>query len=274
METIQKNQNRFSFQVGSAPDSRDPKFVLTAAGKLDRSSPVPLYHQLYTILLLKIESGEWKSGELIPTEKALSEQYGLSRITVRQSIQILVADGMLSRQQGRGTFVTKLKLRHGPQRAFGLTGYLRAHGLKPGWRRLQVAKVKASRKVATFLGLSENQLVMEIRRLRLADDEVIGLHMAYLPYPLAESVKEEYLTQGDSSLYYLEVLMGIPLSESNRIIEAVPASESEAKLLKVRPGAPLLQIQRITNGADGHPLEFLRAVYRGDRFEYYVHLKH
>jgi GntR family transcriptional regulator len=238
-----------------------------------RHDPVPLYHQLYQTLLARIEKGEWKPGELIPTEKELGEQYKISRTTVRQSLQQLVLEGLLSRHQGQGTFVTQPKVRHGPQRPFGISGYLRAHGLQPGWRLLGMEHIKPPPKVAAALGVSENKEVLCVRRLRLADDEAIGLHTTYVPFPLADHIKPESMTQGDSSLYYLESL-GVTLSESHRIIEAVPARKDEARLLNVKEGSPLLMIQRTTTGADGKPVEFLRSVYRGDRFEYYVHLAH
>ncbi len=240
---------------------------------IDRASPVPLYHQLYQILLAKIEKSEWKPGGTTPTEKDLSAQYDLSRTTVRQALQQLERDGYLSRRQGQGTFVTQPKMRHGPQRPFGISGYLRAHGLQPGWKLLGIERVKPSSQVAMALGLSDEHDVLSVRRLRLADDEVIGLHTTYIRFPLADQIKPEAMTQGDSSLYYLESL-GVMLSESHRIIEAVAARKDEAKLLKIKEGMPLLMIQRTTTSADGTPVEFLRAVYRGDRFQYYVHFEH
>ena len=82
------------------------------------------------------------------------------------------------------------------------------------------------------------------------------------------------MTQGDSSLYYLDKCLNLTLSESHRIIEAVPAQPAEAKLLKIKVNSPLLSVQRTTIGADGKPVEYLRALYPGERFEYYVHLEH
>lgn len=240
---------------------------------IDRRNPVPLYHQLYQILLGRIETGEWKSGAAIPTEKELSEQYRMSRTTVRQALQQLVLDGCLTRYQGRGTFVTQPKVRHGPQRPFGISGYLRAHNLQPGWRLLGMERVKPPANVAAALGLPAKSDVLRIRRLRLADEEVIGLHTVYLPFPLGEQVKPEFMTQGDSSLSYLESL-GVTLSESHRIIEAVAARKDEAKLLQVPVAAPLLLIRRTTIAADGRPVEYLHSLYRGDRFEYYIHFEH
>ncbi len=243
-------------------------------GTIERDDPVPLYHQLYQTLLAKIEKGEWKPGELIPTEKELGEQYKISRTTIRQALQQLVLEGYLSRRQGQGTRVTQPKVRHGPQRPFGISGYLRAHGLQPGWRLLGMDRVKPPAKVAAALGIVDDSQVLRIGRLRLADNQPIGFHTTYIPFPLAERVKAEHMTQGDSSLYYLEELLGVSLGESHRIIEAVPARKDEAKLLDVAESSPLLLIQRTTVGADGKPVEHLRAAYRGDRFEYYVHLEH
>lgn len=245
----------------------------SSSNGVDRASPIPLYHQLYQTLLAKIEKSELKPGAMTPTENALSAQYGLSRTTVRQALQQLVLDGYLTRRQGQGTFVNQPKMRHGPQRPFGISGYLRAHGLQPGWHLLGMEHIKPPTKVAAALGVPEKKQVLCIRRLRLADDEAIGLHTTYVPFPLADHIKPEFMTQGDSSLYYLESL-GVTLSESHRIIESVSARKDEARFLKVKEGSPLLMIQRTTISADGKPVEFLRAVYRGDRFEYYVHLTH
>jgi GntR family transcriptional regulator len=198
----------------------------------------------------------------------------LSRITIRQTLQQLAADGYLSRQQGRGTFVSQSKVQHGPEGAFGLTGYLRAHGYAAGWRLLAMEQVKPPEKVQSILNLKDDQMVLQIRRFRLADDDVIGWHRVYVPFPLAEQVKEEYLTQGESSLHYMEECMKLPLSHSHRSVSAVAASEREADLLNVSVGFPLLQIERTTYGIDDVPVEYLRAVYRGDRFEYYLRLEH
>ncbi len=257
-----------------ALEVQSPATPDAGGSRVDRDDPVPLYHQLYRILLEKIASGVWKPGEMIPSEKDLGQQFSLSRITVRQTLQQLATDGYLSRQQGRGTFVSQPKIQHGPEGAFGLTGYLRAHGYAAGWRLLSMEKVVPPEKVATILQLQENQPVLMIRRFRLADEDVIGLHRSYVPFPLAAGVKAEYLNQGESTLHYMEECMGVALSHSHRSVSAVAASEHEASLLGVNAGFPLLQIERTTFGLDELPVEYLRSVYRGDRFEYYLRLEH
>jgi GntR family transcriptional regulator len=242
---------------------------------IDRDSPIPLYHQLKQILLEEIEAGSWRPDEVIPTEKNLQDRYELSRTTVRQALNELVAEGYLYRKRGKGTFVARPKVRHGPQRPYGLSGYLRTHGLKPGWRLLAMERTLPPKKALQALELKEQGEVLQIRRLRLADDEAIGVHTVYVPYPLGADVTTEDLTDDDSSsLAYLEERHKVTLSETHRTIEAAPATEEEADLLDVEVGSPVLLVQRTTIGADGQPVEYLKAAYRGDRFEYYVHFEH
>lgn len=248
--------------------------MIQTESQIRRNDPLPLYYQLYRLLLEKMQSGVWSPGFAISTEKELAEQYDLSRATVRQAIQQLVSDGYLVRRQGLGTFVAKPKLRHGPQRDFGLTGYLRLHGLRPGWTLLHKSKVIPPPSASAALALRESEPALEIIRLRLADDEAIGIHTVYVPYPLAERIRDEFLTVGESSMYYLKQELGVTVSESHRYIEAASAEEAEAELLRVSVDSPLLVIHRITIDADGRQVEYMRAAYRADRFEYYVHLEH
>lgn len=264
----------FDFRTAEAKEKDVQTLTARRIRTVSRDSPVPLYYQLYQLLLGKIEAGVWQPDEAIPTEKELGQQYDVSRATVRQALQQLVADNYLYRRHGLGTFVAKPKMRHGPQRPFGITGYLRTHGLEPGWRLLDLEVVRPPQPVAVALGLPKNEEALRIRRLRLADHEAIGVHTVYVPFPLAERIKAEHMLQGDSSLFYLEEFLGITLSESHRIIQAASADEDEAQLLDMGTDCPLLLVLRITIASDGQPVEYLRAAYRGDRFEYYVHLEH
>lgn len=267
-------QTRVSTGVGYTPAGVDNSHLPQQHGSIDRKSPIPLYYQLYRLLLDKLENGEWKPGDLIPSEKELSEQHGLSRITIRQTLQLLVTDGLLHRERGRGTFVAAPKVQRGPEGTSGITGYLHAQGYQAGWRLVSMERVMPPKRVKENLKLGDEEMVLEIRRFRLADDVIIGWHRAFVPYPLADQIKQEYLVQGESSLHYLEECLNLPLRESNRTIGAIPAGEEEAELLGVEIGFPLLIIRRTTLSADGRPVEYLRSVYRGDRFEYQLHLEY
>jgi GntR family transcriptional regulator len=108
----------------------------------------------------------------------------------------------------------------------------------------------------------------------MASGEVIGIHSVSLPLDLGRRLTEEDLLWGESSLDYIEGRLGLHISESFRTIEAVPANEREAELLGVELGSPMLLVQRTVLDRDGRRIEFLKAAYRGDRFEYYLHFNH
>src|SRR5215475_4846403 len=136
-----------------------------------RNSPVPRYHQLKEILREKIRAGEWKPGDLIPSERELSETYGISRMTTRQAITDLVNEGVFYREQGKGTFVTRNKI---TQQLMSLTGFtedIRARGQNPSTRVLSARLGHADEIVAERLRVAPGQAIVLLQRLRLADGE-------------------------------------------------------------------------------------------------------
>lgn len=234
---------------------------------VDRSSPLPLHYQLKQIVLDKIERGEWKPGELIPGEAELQEMYGLSRITVRQALTDLVYEGRLTRHRGRGTFVAQPKFEHNPAQHRGFNHYLTQQGLTPGWKVLKADWDKPSAEVRKQLALAPEARTYCVRRLRLANDEPIGYLMAWLPEAIATQINSDALTEGES-LRYLRHLPAMHHSRAERSLEAVAAGAVEAKLLRIRKGVPIMKIERLIRAQDGAPIEYLIALYRGDRLKY------
>lgn len=238
---------------------------------IDRSSPVPLYAQLRQILLGKIEGSAWQQGQLIPSESALEQRYGLSRITVRQALSALVNEGYLDRQQGRGTFVTRPKFTHDPARRLALTDTMLEQGVEPGWRLLSTAIARPSDRVREALALGRDSEVHRLERLRLANDEVIGYHLAWVPSRLAQRLDQSAFAAGGST-HYLRAVPAMGDSLAQRTIEALPAGPHQAARLEIEPGTPLLRIERTLFASDGTPIEFMQASYRGDRFKYRITL--
>lgn len=237
--------------------------------KVDRNSPLPLHYQLKQHLLEKIESGEWKSNDLIPSEQELQNSFGLSRITVRQALSDLVYEGLLIRERGRGTFVAPPKMTHSPDDRRSLTEFMTEKGITPGWKVIEKGFIEANKEVAANLKLPHKTRVYRIRRLRLAEDEAIGQHTAYLPESVSSQINEAGLLEG-GSLNYISHIPQMATSRATRSIEAVPASDLDVKLLHLSSGSPVLMIQRVVTSAAGEPLEFLQARYRGDRFKYQI----
>ncbi len=236
---------------------------------LKRESPVPLYHQLKRLLSDRIAAGEWQPGYMLPTEKQLQSQYELSRTTVRLALKELEIEGKIVRRQGRGTFVARGKLSHSADPRLNLTTYLEQQGRQPGWRVLSANWVQAQVAVAKRLNIPADSTVFRLRRLRLADDEPIGYHIAHVVPDLGQTIDHSLLDSG-GSLDYLHGPGQLTTSYANRILEAVLATKETARLLSIPAGSPVLMIRRRVFDNSGSPVEYMQAMYRGDRFQYRI----
>ena len=217
--------------------------------------------------MASIHRGDWHPGDLFPTEQQLQDKYNLSRTTVRQAMRELEDEGLVTRSRGRGTFVSEPKVTHGPR--FSLTDYLVEQGMQPGWEVLSDEMVPATPEVAERLAIDPEDEVFRLRRLRLADGERIGYHIAFVAPSYIQSIDHDSFTDG-GSLRYLQAGGALDGSSADRMIEAVGANPQEARLLSVDPDAPLLLIRRLVVNANGQPIEDFRGVYRGDRFQYQI----
>lgn len=250
---------------------------------LDRESPLPYYHQLKAILREQImDLRNPNEPVLLPTEKELQERYQVSRSVVRQAILELVQEGVVVREQGRGTFALPHKVRHNPQpekaRSLGLSGYLKEHGIASGTRLISRVVAPADAEAAIALGLKDGQHVLRFERARTAGAETIGLQTVSLPLGLVEALPtalaDDDLLYGASSLDYLRDRLGLALGKSHRTIEAVALDAHGAELLSAPAGQPALRVKRVVHDVHGRPVEYFDAVYRGDKFEYSLEFDH
>ncbi len=233
---------------------------------------VPKYHQLYDILRQQIEDG-WQPHEAIPSERELENLYNVSRTTVRQALNLLVNEGYLYREHGRGTFVARPKLQHSLHLLTSFTDDMRLRGLQPGQRLLSLKYVEPTSRVRQQLDLSaEVSEVLKIDRLRFGDAEPIGLHTAYLPLAGGQAITEEELAARGSLYDVLESKFNLLPAEADETLEATVADEHEASLLQVPMGSPLLLIERTTWAQTRRPMEFVKMLYRADRYKYAVHI--
>lgn len=238
---------------------------------IDRTSPIPLYYQLKQILLQKIEAAEWSPGDLLPTELDFQNTYSLSRTTVRQTLSELVNEGRLVRQRGRGTFVAQPKFAHDPAGRQALSDYIKAQGMQPGWQLLDAGWVTAPADIAQALIVPAGTKLYRLRRLRLANNEPIGYHIAHIPPTIAEHLNQTAFQSG-GSLHYMEHIAQMHHSQAQRTIEAILARKETATLLNCPAGSPLLRITRLITTTTNQPIEHLQASYRGDRFTYQITL--
>ena len=156
---------------------------------LDKDSPIPLYIQFKEYLLDRIERGELEPDQRLPSEREFCDQFGVSRITIRQALNELVRDGMIQSVPGKGTFVgRKQEGEFHPLASF--SQQMRTRGQIPSSRLLEQAVVHASQRLARELQIRTHSEVVLIERLRLADGEPCVLQAAYLPSQLCPGILE------------------------------------------------------------------------------------
>ncbi|MCW5851207.1 MAG: GntR family transcriptional regulator [Anaerolineae bacterium] len=237
---------------------------------VDKTSLTPIYSQLKEMVREKIEAGVWPPGTLIPSERDFCEQFGISRMTVRQALGELVSEGMVVREKGKGTFVAQPRLRQRLTRLTGFSEDMLARGKQPGARVLRVERVAAKPPAARALGILPGEEVILIERLRLADGEPVALEASHLHFEGVERVLSLPL---DGSLYrLLTETFDIHPKRAQQEIEATLATAREMDLLKLETDAPVLRNRRTTYDAEGRPFEYAESVYRGDRYTFYAEL--
>lgn len=239
---------------------------------VDRASPIPLHVQVKQALKERILRRTLKPGDLVPGDLELCEQFGVSRTTVRQGLAELAHEGWVVRERGRGTFVAPPKLtERAVERLSGFFEDMVVLGYPPVSQVLRQLARAADEQEAARLNLKPGATIVEIERLRFVEDEPVVLTTTYLPLALAPGLESADLTR--RSLYeYLQTECGLTLARGRRTIEAVAADARQARLLRVRKGAPLVFLQSISYLADGRPIEFYTALHRGDRSRFEVEL--
>jgi GntR family transcriptional regulator len=237
-----------------------------------RNSPLPRYYQLKEIMRDRIRSGEWKPGDLIPSERELGEQYGISRMTARQAITDLANEGLFYREQGKGTFVSQRKI---TQQLIHLTGFtedIRARGQRPSTKVLSAEMLPADETTAEKLHIPPGTLIFRLQRLRLADGEPLAVEVSQISFKGCERLLEDDLE--NNSLYrILETKYGMPLMEADQELEAGLAVGEETQLLKVSVMSPVLFTRRTTYTVRNQPVEYAKAIYRGNKYTFYTHMK-
>lgn len=240
---------------------------------IDPANIIPKYFQLANILREKIQNGEFAPQDAIPSERHLEELYNLSRPTIRQAIDLLERQGYLYRIHGKGTFVSPPKLQKGMLELTSFSEDMRNRGLEPGQQILDFGYVAPSAKIAQQLGLSgPDAKVLRIRRIRLGNEEPIGLQDSYLTLGAGQTITRDEIQQRGSIYAILQDKFGIFPTEADETLEVTLATPEEAELLQIPVGSPLLLNERTLWSQDRKAIEFVSILYRGDRYKYFVRL--
>jgi GntR family transcriptional regulator len=234
--------------------------------------PLPLYYQLKKILDQRFHTSEFQSGDKFPTDEELCREYSLSRGTVRRAVDMLVDEGRLRREQGRGTYVTAPMLSPVFFRLAGYNEEMRQRGLEPGARMLRLRVLPANEDIALHLQIPIGEKVIEITRLRLANGTPMAIETRCLTYKICPELVEEDLE--NQSIH--DLLIGkyaIPLVRACHTIEARILTDVEASLLYLEPGSASFVIDRVTYTTGNKPVTWFRTIYRGDQYRFIAEIQ-
>jgi GntR family transcriptional regulator len=222
----------------------------------------PKYEVVRSQLLELIEGAE--VGTAIAPERQLAAELGVSRMTLRRVIGDLVVEGRLTRKQGSGTFVAKPKIAQ-PLTMTSFSEDMRLRGLTPGSRTLSLEAIDAGARVGRWLEISPRDPILRARRLRLADGEPMAVETLHVPAAIVPGLTAEDLA---SSSFYelLGTRYGITLGVGLQTTEPTVLNDEEAAVLEVPVHSPAFLFERVTRDQGGRPVEYVRSLYRGDRY--------
>lgn len=237
--------------------------------ELDNRTATPLYKQLEQMFLTEIESGVLEPGTRIPTENELSEQYHVSRVTVRKALTALSDAGYLERKSGKGTFVAEKKMqRHLSSTILSFTEMCRMMNMVPGAKTLKIALEEPTPKEMEQMGLSEGESMVVVERIRYADGKPIMLECNKFPEFFNFLFSENL---NNSSLYeILRTKHNIMLDHSTKTIDIIFASAQEAKALDITKGYPLLRICSVIHDPACSFTNLCFQLYIGDKYKIIV----
>ena len=235
---------------------------------------LPLYAQLAGVLRELITGEDLGPGSRLPSEPELVARYGVSRATSAKALDVLEREGLVQREQGRGTFVRDTILERPLPELTSFTEHVTKAGYEPGQRLLSVERVRAEKAGSLASQFEADLEVVVVRRVRLVDGEPVGLHRTVLPAVLAARIGfvEDRLRKEQLSLYGQLREHGLELAWAEEHLQARVASEEEASLLGVPVGEALIQVRRFSHDRNNRLVEAVDAVYIGWRYDYRVTL--
>ena len=244
-------------------DAAEPAVVAGAAPSFS-----PLYQQIKGLLLGRLQAGEWKPGEMIPSEVELAGRFKVSQGTVRKAIDELAQENHLVRRQGKGTFVAT----HAEERTqYRFLRLMPDDGVDGRLQRrlLECRRMRAPADVARALDLKAGEAAVQIRRLLLSAAQPVVLDDIWLPGGLFKGLSADKLGSWRGPMYGLfESEFGVRMVRAEERIRAVAAGADDAALLAVPVQAPLLLVERLSFTYGDRPVELRRGLYRTDRFHY------
>lgn len=237
----------------------------------------PLYRQLLGSINRRIRKGDWGAGGQLPSERDLSVQFGVSRSTVRQALEQLSHAGLLKKIRGRGTFVTPHEPITQPLgRVTAFREALAAQGMTPGLRVVSRTQEPCDVVLGRLLGVPPETALLHLVYLGLGDDEPLALYRSYVPAGKMAETVDKFCRAAASKIaprmvseLYAE-RAGLPELRAEQTFEVRLATAEEAALLALARPAAVFSVTSLISTLGGEPVEYRRAVYRGDRYKFNI----
>ncbi len=239
----------------------------TAPLVLDRGAR-PLHAQIADELRRQIRAGELRPGELLPSEGRLLARFGVSRGTVRQALAALRAEGLVAGSRGRPPVVCSPRLTQPFGDLLSFSSWVRGLGMRPSGAVVEFGPGPATAEEAAALGLEPGSTVYRLVRVRFADDEALMIERSTFPPTVGERVARLDLAR--QSIYQELARQGVVFASARHLIDAVPASAADARLLRVSPRSPLLRVRRHAFAPGGEPLEWSEDRYLASRVAFAI----
>ncbi|AEB75327.1 GntR family transcriptional regulator [Clostridium botulinum] len=240
---------------------------------VSKENPLPLHYQLKEIIRELIENDELKSGDIIPTERELCKIQNVSRMTVNKAILALVNEGLLHRQQGKGTFVSEPKKMHQLSELKGFTEEMNSKGFKTKTKILSFEIKESTKKLQNIFSLDDqNKKIIEIIRLRETDKEPVAIETTILPYSLFSNMTKNSL-DGKSLYQTFKTKYNYYPEKAKQVIEPIKLNDYECTLLNQKKNALALLFSRTTYTKQNSVIEFTKAIFRSDIYKYEMILK-
>jgi GntR family transcriptional regulator len=226
---------------------------IPSAGQAD--AVVPKYIRIRDWLMDRILSLDLKRGEQLPSEHDLVRQFGASRVTVRQALEALRAEGIVESQHGRGWFLRRVRAVQNLGRLQGFGEMLAPMGVRVHSKVLDVSECAAPEAISNAFALPQGTNVVRIARLRLAGVRVMSYDLSYFPLDIGRRLSQEDLARQDVFVLF-ERALGIRLGFADVTIEVAPAEDDPATRLNVTMGTLIFKLTRLTHDCRGIPIDF------------------
>jgi len=236
--------------------------------KLDFKSPLPLYYQLETIIKREIANRTWKEEEMIPSENELAATYGISVGSVRKAINGLVQDAILMRKQGKGTFVVPPNFRDSYIRFFNVAGSDPENYVLPSSQVLSLEVKAPTDEVKRILKFARTDQMIIIKRLRRQREVPIVLEDIFLSKKRFPGIGQADFTEDPVFPIYRKKY-GLPIVGADEYFEPGIADQKVATIFGIKPGDPVIHIERIAYTHGDEPVEYRKCTGRGDLFRYH-----